>query len=229
MNIRNHAERAAAIRGALATLRHARRELLAAGARQAAAAALRAIRSTDGARRHAMLAPEREERQRADRDAMEAARTCVDCGTRPEPRSDCVGRFAWFGRGRRKRPVCIPCAERRERAAFAKARRYFGYLSSDGARVTCFPGGELARVVRETTGRNGGAFGSGHWGTCARTHARKWFGATTTYVRAVAPDGSEWAGRGPGRGMFLRLRRIGKKLPAPAPVPAAPCAAAEPK
>jgi hypothetical protein len=89
--------------------------------------------------------------------------------------------------------VCYACSEIRERADFANANRYAAYLSSDGGRVTTWTGGMLATVTNETKRRVG-------FGTDGRT-----------YIRATASDGSQWYGNGPGRGMFLRLRRKASK------------------
>jgi len=88
--------------------------------------------------------------------------------------------------------VCYDCANVRERADMATADRFVAYLASDGRTITSWPGGPLATVTSERTRRVG-------------------FGGCRVYVRAMSPDGVKWYGNGPGRGMFVRLRRLGAK------------------
>ena len=89
--------------------------------------------------------------------------------------------------------VCYACADARERADMAKASKFFGYLSQDGNRIQTWSGGHLAYVTSETTRKVGGGFG--------------YFQTERTYVRATDRDGAQWYGNGPGRGMYVRLRR----------------------
>ena len=70
-----------------------------------------------------------------------------------------------------------------------RAERYVCYLSGDGKQLTTWTGDELATVTRETTSRTG------------------FHGSTLTHIRAIAPDGSTWYGKGAGRGMCIMIRR----------------------
>ncbi len=70
------------------------------------------------------------------------------------------------------------------------AHFYVCYLSSDGKTLTTWTGDELARVTRETSSRTG------------------WQRSSMTHIRAVAPDGSQWHGKGAGRGMCLKIHRV---------------------
>ncbi len=115
-----------------------------------------------------------------------------DCGHAPTPRGN-VGGVGTMPDGRR---LCLPCAEDAEVAAFAKADRYFAYLTRRDGRLvlTTWTGRKLADVTRANERKLGGTFGgSGH--------------VTRTYLRAVAPDGSQWHGTSPGEGMYCRVRR----------------------
>lgn len=91
--------------------------------------------------------------------------------------------------------ACYTCADVRERRDMASAERFVAYLSSDGRRVTSWSGGTLADVVWSRGVRMPG-FGGGD---------------AATFIRARAADGSTWSGRGPGRGMYVRLRRVGRR------------------
>ena len=88
--------------------------------------------------------------------------------------------------------VCYGCADSRERADMATADRFFAYLSSDGRTVTTWTGAALADVTSERERRVG-------------------FGGCRVYVRATDRTGRKWYGNGPGRGMYVRLRRLGPK------------------
>lgn len=109
---------------------------------------------------------------------------CDDCRAACVPDGGATG-YARTADGRR---ICYSCANAAERAAFAAADAYCAYVSSDGRSVTTWPGGALARVTE--TRRHRGGFGGEYFS-----------------VRAVAPDGARWYGRGGGPGMFVRLRR----------------------
>lgn len=122
---------------------------------------------------------------------------CATCGATIEPQTN--GRTG-YGKTADGRRHCYPCCDRAEAEAFAAADAHFAYLSGDGNSVTTWTGGELARV------------------TYRKRHAGTWGGEWWT-VDAVAPDGARWYGRGPGPGMYLRLRR--RKAPRRATVGAA--------
>ncbi len=86
---------------------------------------------------------------------------------------------------------CYDCCTSRDLATMADTGRIDAYLSSDGNRITNWPGRVLATVTAE-------------WETSAGGFARR---TMITRVTARAADGSMWYGRGPGRGMYIRLRR----------------------
>ena len=114
---------------------------------------------------------------------------CVDCRQLKPVRHDggtgyAIARDCHF--------VCYDCADIRERADMATADRFAGYLASDGRTVTTWTGGMLATVTSERTRRVG-------------------FGGCRVYIRATDRDGRKWYGNGTGRGMFMRLRRLGAK------------------
>ena len=101
------------------------------------------------------------------------------------PPGTCTSRYARRATGEF---VCIPCAEEEEVRAFAAAGRYDAYLSGDGREVTTWTGRTLARVTSRDVRTAG---------FCGRQ----------TYVRAIDAAGRVWHGRGPGEGMYVRLRR----------------------
>jgi hypothetical protein len=81
------------------------------------------------------------------------------------------------------RTYCYPCAGDLEAARFAASDRWLAYdapvpgsRAGDPHALTTWTGRELARVTRSRIGRGG-------------------FGSRVVYLRAVAPDGSEWYGR----------------------------------
>lgn len=85
--------------------------------------------------------------------------------------------------------ACYSCTDECQRRDMALADVFLCYLASDGRTMTTWTGGQLARVTSETTSRTG------------------WYRSRITHVRAVAPDGSVWYGKGAGRGMFIRIHR----------------------
>lgn len=94
--------------------------------------------------------------------------------------------------------VCYACADTSHRLEIARSRHGAttgAYLSSDGAHVQTWTGGALMRVLSVTRSRGIDGTESVH------------------HVRAVAPDGAVWSGRGPGPGMYVRLRRTKAELP----------------
>lgn len=116
---------------------------------------------------------------------------CADCGKAiPKTPTGHVGGTGYALFGETREIVCYPCANTREREAMKAADVYGVYVSSDGQSLTTWTGGVLAFVTRETRIRGAGFHRSDIW----------------TY-RAKAPDGSQWYGRGAGRGMCLTIRR----------------------
>jgi len=113
--------------------------------------------------------------------------TCHDCRQAihaPAPGAFTTG-YARLGNGWR---ICYPCADKRQRRELEASRQFCAYLSSDGRTVTTWTGGTLARVTAETPCRHNMA-------------------GTMYAIHGVPPEGTEFHGRGLGRGMLLRLRR----------------------
>jgi hypothetical protein len=110
--------------------------------------------------------------------------TCHTCGCEFKPEGIATG----YGTDKDENRHCYACCENRESRAFEASDAYCCYLSSDGRTATTWTGGKLAAVTSERTTRAG-------------------YCGETVYVRATAPNGSRWYGRGGGRGMYLRLRR----------------------
>jgi hypothetical protein len=112
----------------------------------------------------------------------------LDCG---HPESDHSDFTTGYGKDAEGRKYCYACCTARDKDAMKADGQITAYLSSDGKTVTNWPGNTLATVMSEREGSAGGF--------AART--------TVTRIWARAEDGSLWHGRGPGRGMYLRLRR----------------------
>lgn len=89
--------------------------------------------------------------------------------------------------------VCYPCADARQRADLADPSTtvYTGYVSADGARLTSWTGGTLARIIWTKKG--------------ARDYRRNLSPCAISY-RIETPDGRRWHGRGSGPGMCLTVR-----------------------
>lgn len=88
------------------------------------------------------------------------------------------------------RTMCMDCANAAKLRDFLACKpgdKFSGYLSGDGRDATTFGGAALGRVVSETRARNP-------------------FGGTIHYVRIIDANRRAWSGRGPGRGMYLRLK-----------------------
>jgi len=136
---------------------------------------------------------------RAERLRLAATgRHCFDCGApfpKWEPDTGSTG-YAILRQPEGAR-VCYPCVKARERADFAKADSFFGYLTRDADGRPLFSswtGGALARVT---------------WIAARRVGFANYLGRAQEryYFKAVAPDGSRWHGCGPGFGMYARVRR----------------------
>lgn len=85
--------------------------------------------------------------------------------------------------------MCYPCADEWQRSEMANSNEAFGYLAGDHKYITTWTGGELARVVGYGKDRSG------------------FYRSEIHYVRAVAPDGSQWYGRNGGEGMSIKIKR----------------------
>jgi hypothetical protein len=84
---------------------------------------------------------------------------------------------------------CYACCGKRDIEALHDTSKPFGaYVSSDGKRITSWPGATLMHVTRETKSRTG------------------WHGSTLTHIRATDVHGRDWHGKGSGRGMCILMR-----------------------
>lgn len=112
----------------------------------------------------------------------------LDCG---HPESLHGPHTTGYGTTADGRKHCYECCRAADVAAAQSTGVLYGYLSSDGRTVTTWPGLPLAAVMAE-------------WETSAGGFARR---TTITRVQARMDDGSRWHGSGPGRGMYIKLRR----------------------
>ena len=117
----------------------------------------------------------------------EATVFMCDCGHPESPHSSFT---RGFGRDADGKTYCYDCCAEGDRRRMRETGRIVAYLSSDGNTVQNWPGTVLARVTQETKRRM--------YGCCV---------SDRTFIRAVAPDGSRWYGQGPGRGMYVNLRK----------------------
>lgn len=99
--------------------------------------------------------------------------------------------MAGYGRDHDGHTHCYTCCHVRDLERMDATGELTGYLSCDGRTVTNWPGGVLAFVTHEWETPAGGF--------CGRTKI--------TRVWARDTHGRMWHGRGPGRGMYLRLHR----------------------
>ena len=111
------------------------------------------------------------------------ATATLDCGHAPVPSASGTTHGTGSDDGK---TYCLSCCEARDRASLVQHGDGTAYLSSDGRTVTGWTGYVLGNVTREYQTREG-------------------FGGRTTRVYATI-DGRTYSGRGPGRGMYLRLR-----------------------
>ena len=116
----------------------------------------------------------------------------LDCG---HPESDHSDFTRGYGKDAEGHRYCYDCCHARDLDSMARDGRIDAYLSSDGNSITNWPGNKLATVMQE-------------YQTSAGGFARR---TEITRVVARAADGSLWHGRGPGRGMYIRLRRYTTK------------------
>jgi hypothetical protein len=87
--------------------------------------------------------------------------------------------------------ICYACADDEHRADMQRSGECFAYLDVDGKHITTWSGGKLLTVTREWQTSAGGFAGN----------------VQITRVWARDTAGSMWHGRGPGRGMYVRLKR----------------------
>ena len=112
----------------------------------------------------------------------------LDCGHPESVHSPITSGWGTDADGKR---YCYDCCTAKDFAYMAEHGRISAYLSEDGKRVTNWPGRTLMHVTRETASSAGGF----------ATHT------TISRVWARAVDGAWWYGRGPGRGMYIRMHR----------------------
>lgn len=114
-----------------------------------------------------------------------------DCGHRESDHSEIT---RGYGRDEQGRTHCYACCLERDLATMrdsAPGDRFSAYVSSDGRRLTSWPGGELGTVE----------LGAPHPWT-----RRSVFGERR-YLRAVDAHGNRWTGTG-APGMYANLRRV---------------------
>lgn len=120
---------------------------------------------------------------------MNATIEILECGHVESPHASFTP--GWGTDPETKKRYCYACCHKHDLEHMAKDGRINAYLSGDGLTISNWPGAPLAKVTREWVTSAGG-FLSGH---------------TITRIQAVAADGSRWYGRGPGRGMYICIRR----------------------
>lgn len=116
----------------------------------------------------------------------------LDCGHLESPHSEST---RGYGRDIHNRTLCLACCEALDRKCMDETGKLSAYLSEDGKTITGWPGWVLLNVVREWKTNAGG------------------FAWQTQVTRVWARDsaGNRWYGRGPGRGMYMRLTRSADK------------------
>ena len=118
--------------------------------------------------------------------ACDSARV-LDCGHHPSPHEPFTTGAAHTSDGRE---ICYTCADREEREAMKTAVRFCAYVSSDGRRLTTWPGGDLGSVT----------LGNLHpWSSGPRADRR-------CYLSVIDCHGNRWRGTG-APGMYATLRR----------------------
>jgi hypothetical protein len=109
-----------------------------------------------------------------------------DCGHLESDHSECTRGYSIDGEGK---TYCYGCSLALDVAYLNESGKLSAYLSGDGRTITTWPGLPIA-AVDYTAVRD--------FGYCRNQ----------TAVWATLPDGRRVFGRGPGKGMFLRLRLI---------------------
>lgn len=114
-----------------------------------------------------------------------------DCGHRIGTGKHGTVTAGWrYATDRRRGVLCFPCADDQQREDMRIDGSTLGYLSGDQKTVTTWTGGVLLTVTRHHRASNGGV--AGH----------------RSYVQARdLATGQTWYGVGPGRGMYMRMRR----------------------
>ncbi len=84
--------------------------------------------------------------------------------------------------------MCYDCASQPDIAAVERGESVYAYVSSDGKRITTWPGIGLMRVTYNGTARTG------------------FHGSSISYIRAIAPNGREYYGKNGGNGMWIKMK-----------------------
>ena len=116
----------------------------------------------------------------------------LDCGHPESPHSELTTGYGTDSDGRRH---CYDCCLARDLAYMSEHGKLSAYLSGDGKSITTWPGGKLADVIDLWQTSAGGFL-------CGVKIAR---------VRARSVSGEMWHGRGPGRGMYIRMTKTKTK------------------
>lgn len=112
----------------------------------------------------------------------------LDCGHPESPHSNST---RGYGRTKDGKTACYDCCTQADLEHMDKEGAIVAYLRGDGKTITNWPGMTLMTVQRATEGSAGGF--------CARERI--------TRVWATDRHGAWWYGRGPGRNMYIRMRR----------------------
>lgn len=113
----------------------------------------------------------------------------LDCGHPESEHLSCTRGYGIDSNGRR---FCYACCHQQDLARMKITGQASAYLNGDGLTVTNWPGWTLMKVHRE-------------WHTSAGGFLS---GVKITRVWAKDEEGNWWSGSGPGRGMYLRLKRL---------------------
>jgi hypothetical protein len=110
---------------------------------------------------------------------------CADCGTTVTIKSEgCSFNYASKRSGEK---ICNPCALKEKIRHIENDEKVFCYMSINGQCLIDWKGNILARVTANWDIKNN-------------------FAGTITYIQAITNNGRKLYGKGPGRGMYVRLR-----------------------
>lgn len=110
----------------------------------------------------------------------------LDCGHFP---TETDSKFTnGIARDENGKSYCYPCASQPDIDAVERGEAVFAYVSSDGKKITTWPGIDLMKVTYNGTAPTG------------------FYGASISYIRAVAPNGREYYGKNGGNGMWIRMK-----------------------
>lgn len=109
----------------------------------------------------------------------------LDCGHAPTPGNGLSTGRAYDADGK---TCCYNCASQPDIDAIERGEEVFAYTSSDGKKITTWPGNELMKITYNGTARTG------------------FYSSTIHYIRAVAPNGREYYGKNGGNGMWIKMK-----------------------